>query len=146
MANDPRLLYASVLWETAAAHPVMGVGLGNFALAGAARVGSLGIMSAHNVWGAHLVEGGMVGLAILLFLAGAVVRLLWIGLRDGRRAGHPWMIPLAGLSAGLLAMGLQYLTWGDRFDPYCWFVAALAMLVAGMILKEIRKGCEIAPS
>jgi len=125
LAMDPRWLYHSVLYQLFAGSPVWGIGLGNFALGAAAQLRMETLASAHSVWLAHLVEGGLIGAGALLVLVGAIARKIILGWRVGRRS--EWRYPLIGVTAGLAAMSVQYLTFGDRFDPHFWFFAALAL-------------------
>jgi len=125
LAMDPRWLYHGVLYQLFAESPVWGIGLGNFALSAAAQLRMETLASAHSVWLAHLVEGGLIGAGALLVLVGAIARKITLGWRAGRR--NEWRYPLIGVTAGLAAMSIQYLTFGDRFDPHFWFFAALAL-------------------
>jgi O-antigen ligase len=128
LAMDPRWLYHGVLYQLFAGSPVWGIGLGNFALAAAGQLRMETLASAHSVWLAHLVEGGIIGLGALLVLIGALGRRVISGWRAGRACA--WRIPLIGVTAGLTAMSVQYLTFGDRFDPHFWFFAALALRIS----------------
>jgi len=130
---DPRIIYIQVLSETALSSPIWGIGLGNYAIAGASALGLNVLLSAHSVWAAHWVEGGAIGLIVLLGLFAAIARRLAAGLRHLRR--NEWYFPLLGLTAGIAAMSAQYITWGDRFDPYFWFVIALAFAVINIAMR-----------
>jgi O-antigen ligase len=114
LVSDPRVLYFGVLADLAGSHPIWGVGLGNYAMLGASELGINVLLSAHSVWAAHWVEGGLIGLAVLIGLFVTVGKQLVRHLRTARTT--VWFFPLVGLIAGIAAMSAQYLTWGDRFD------------------------------
>jgi O-antigen ligase len=136
LAADPRWLYHSVLYGLVAQNPLWGIGLGNFALRAAAELRMDTLASAHSVWLAHLVEGGIIGLGALLALVAAVMKRLFAGLRAGRDGALSWYYPLLGICAGLAAMSAQYLTFGDRFDPHFWFWAAVGLRLSAMAVMQ----------
>lgn len=137
LALDPRWRYHEVLNGLFAGNPVWGIGLGDFALQGAALLQMNTLASAHSVWLSHLVEGGLIGIVALGGLIVAVSVPIARGLRAG--AQSVWHVPLIGVTAGILAMSVQYLTFGDRFDPHFWFWIAVALRLSSVMQAPLSQ-------
>lgn len=123
LGADPRVLYLQALWMTFIQYPLLGVGIGNYGLFGAARLGMDVVLSAHSVFLNALVETGIIG---FLALCGIVVHFFWTAIGTIRRSKgwspHPLLV---GVSAGVFGMTLQYCSFGDRPGFHYLFMLAL---------------------
>ena len=116
-----------VLWNDAIelfqSNPVTGTGFNTYAYMN--RVGSYA--DTHNIYLKVLVETGIIGLALFLWL---MAKTFWTGLVLFRRAGDPFLSALGlGLSAWILCSAVANL-FGDRWtymqiSGYLWVLAGL---------------------
>ncbi len=123
LGTDPRVLYLQTLWSTFVQYPLLGVGVGNYGLFGAARLGMNLVLSAHSVFLNALVETGIIGFVALCSI---VVHFFWTAIGAIRRSKgwspHPLLV---GVSAGVFGMTLQYCSFGDRPGFHYLFMLAL---------------------
>ncbi len=123
LGSDPRVLYLHTLWTTFVQYPLIGVGIGNYGLFGAARLGMDVVLSAHSVFLNALVETGIIG---FIALCSIVVHFFWTAIGAIRRSKgwspHPLLV---GISAGVFGMTLQYCSFGDRPGFHYLFMLAL---------------------
>ena len=120
---DPRVLYMQTLWSVFSQYPVLGVGIGNYGLFGAAQLGMDVILSAHSIFLNALAETGVIGFALL---AGIVTHYFVSAVRAILAARGQAAFPaLVGVSAGVLGMTIQYCSFGDRPGFHYLFMLAL---------------------
>ncbi len=120
---DPRILYMQTLWATFSHYPLLGVGVGNYGLFGAAQLGIDVVLSAHSIFLNALVETGIIGIVVLASLLGHFfVSSIRATLRSRGHAPFPLLV---GVSAGVLGMTLQYCTFGDRPGFHFLFMLAI---------------------
>ncbi len=123
LGSDPRVLYLETLWATFAQYPLLGVGIGNYGLFGAARLGMDVVLSAHSVFLNALVETGIIG---FVALSGIIVHFFWTAIGAIRQSKSWSPNPLlVGVSAGVFGMTLQYCSFGDRPGFHYLFMLAL---------------------
>ena len=117
----------SELWKAAwnlwLAHPLLGVGAGNYELELPAA-GLIGVRThANSLYLQALAEGGLVFFAATLWTVVASVRTFW-----PRRAGAGL---LAGIAAGSLALGLHqlfdFLTFFPKVGTYWWLLLGIGL-------------------
>ncbi len=137
LESDPRVAYAATLWQTFKEYPVLGVGIGNYGLFGAAAHGLPVVLSAHSIFLNALVETGVIG---FLALSAFVAHFFWRTYRVSRQARDLAVYPyLIGIGAGVFAMTLQYLTFGDRPSFYYLF-----LITIGHVLMNFARENSVA--
>ncbi len=123
LGADPRVLYLQTLWTTFAQYPLLGVGIGNYGLFGAAKLGMDVVLSAHSVFLNALVETGIIGFVVF---CSVIVHFFWTAIGAIRKSKgwspHPLLV---GVSAGVFGMTLQYCSFGDRPGFHYLFMLAL---------------------
>jgi O-antigen ligase len=133
VAAEQRLPFIPFLLGLARDYPVLGVGYGNYPFYQIDRFGG-GIAGAYGLYFQSLVETGVLGLAALLALIGAVYLHLWRALHGAAAAQWgPW---LAGCIAGLTGLWIQYFTFGDRLSAYMWVFMGLSMALVNIVHDE----------
>lgn len=130
---EPRLEAWDFLLDLFGEHPVLGVGLGNYAVhraaAGVAHAALPG--SAFGIYWQALVETGILGLVALgLVLLRFYQVLLSVLRRTQRTPWHPYAL---GFLASFTAMMVQYVTFGDRLGMHVWFMMGAAMAMSKQI-------------
>lgn len=121
--TDPRVIYLQTLWTTFLQCPLLGVGIGNYGIYGAARLGMDVVLSAHSIFLNALVETGVIG---FLVLSSIIIHFFWTAVRAIRqtRGLSPYPL-LVGVTAGVFAMTVQYCSYGDRPGFHFLFMLAL---------------------
>jgi O-antigen ligase len=135
IVTDVRMSYFLLLWESFAAHPLLGLGAGNFALWGAAMTGSALVHSAHGFFWAALADFGLLGLGALVAVFVVVIYRLCRTLRRTPRQSLPYAV-LVGLLAALLANVGNSMFGGDRPTFHLLFIAGLAVGYSSCIQAE----------
>ncbi len=141
--HDPRIL----IWKTTpriiAAHPVFGVGEGNFPAVspgyGLLAYDLTPIDHAHDIFLTVGAELGLVGLAVFLAFLLALTRSAWRALTRTRSARGP----ILGLVAALA--GLFFTSIGD-YPARAPTVLATLMIMVGLVLAHERQTMGVAPS
>lgn len=135
---DPRVLYMQALWSTFAQYPILGVGIGNYGIFGAAQLGTDLILSAHSIFLNALAETGLIG---FLVLAGVIVHYFVTSTRAILQArGYAPFPLLVGVSAGIFGMTLQYCTFGDRPGFHYLFMLAIGYALIRYV-RQNRPAC-----
>lgn len=116
----------SIAAATAAAHPLLGMGLGRAGDTMAAQVGDPNIGHAHDLWLNWLLETGVTG---LLAISAVTVIAIMSAARLARRGSATGMAGLAGLTGFFLMSLLDHPANIPR-------IATLLWLVMGMIMAE----------
>ncbi|MGB5106397.1 MAG: O-antigen ligase family protein [Candidatus Zixiibacteriota bacterium] len=123
LESDPRVFYLQILLETFSHYPVLGVGIGNYGLFGAATLGSDVILSAHSIFLNALVETGLFG---FLLLSSVAIHFFYCAIKAIRRSRGQAAFPiLVGVTAGVFGMTVQYCSFGDRPGFHYLFMLAI---------------------
>lgn len=134
LGADPRVLYMQTLWATFVQYPLLGVGIGNYGLFGAARLGMDVVLSAHSVFLNALVETGIIGFAVL---CSVIVHFFWSAIGTIRKSRTLAAFPmLVGVCAGVFGMTIQYCTFGDRPGFHYLFMIALGYAMIRFIRQN----------
>lgn len=134
LGADPRILYLQTLWSTFVQYPLLGVGIGNYGLFGAARLGMDVLLSAHSVFLNALVETGLIGFVVL---GSVIVHFFWSAISTIRRSRALAAFPmLVGVSAGVFGMTIQYCSFGDRPGFHYLFMLALGYALIRFIKQN----------
>ena len=124
---DPRIFYLGILLESAVHHPFLGVGVGNFAITGAAAYNSPTLHSAHGIFWAACADSGIPAMAALLAFFGTIlIRLRRVWRTSSDEAHRCLALGLGASLAGLLA---QSFFFGDRPEMHLLFITGLAAAV-----------------
>ena len=146
---EPRLEYFLILFDSVAKHFWLGLGAGNFALAGAAATGSDQVHSSHGILWAALADYGLVGFLLLsTFLFGILFQL-------GRTIKNLPKDSLerivgSGVFASLTALYFQSLFVGDRIQFYLIFLLAISAVFVKIYrpntrLMNLNKAVKVLP-
>ncbi len=133
---DPRVEQGQILLQTWLAHPLLGVGIGNYGVFAAAALGSPLLISANSVFLAALVENGLVGFLLLTALPLLFLFRMWRlapHVRD--YAAYPYLV---GIGAGIFAMTAQYFTFGDRPGFYYLFLLAIGYALIRHLKNDLH--------
>jgi O-antigen ligase len=137
--TDPRIQIYRAVPSIFAAHPLLGVGEGNFSLAsrpyGLRDLDGLPYDHAHNVVLTIAAELGAAGLLALLWLFAAVGRLVW---RAIQARGAPGIGAL-GLALSAAMVGNIITSLGD-YPPRTNVIAAAFVVEIGMLAALARSG------
>ncbi|MFC1476293.1 O-antigen ligase family protein, partial [Candidatus Zixiibacteriota bacterium] len=129
--NDARVGYFLLLAESLQAHPLLGLGAGNFALWGAAMTGSSLVHSAHGFLWVALADFGLLGCAALVFVFAGIFRRLHRAIRKAPRRSAQNAL-LAGIFAALSAAFINAMFGGDRPFFHLLLIMGLAMAYSSM--------------
>lgn len=147
-STDTRLELWHAGWKMVKAHPIMGVGLGNFK-AEVASYAAPGLdlnNIAHNTYVEMAAELGVPGL--LMFLAIIVLTFLSLG-RSRRRAlrNHSDLIyrVASGLQAGLAGFCISILFLSAAFLKLFWFAVFVSACLPGLLALAQRQQQAVAP-
>ena len=139
------------------AHPVLGVGLGNFPVAYAALPSTLANASqrrllnqhglivppnAQNLYLGVLAEEGIVGLAVLTLLGIVAARIVWLGIRVRDPAGRAVAI---GLGASLIVLAIHGIFEVMLFSELAFPLFGLLGVVAGFVALDRAKSEQTSP-
>jgi O-antigen ligase len=139
-AANARLLAWGAAWKMICAHPILGIGLGNFKPLMATYVHTEESSIAHNTYLEVAAEMGIPGLLVFLLLLLAS----WIALQQVRRRalsiGAPFIAETAhALQAGMLGFWVAIAMVSAEFVKLLWFAiflsAALPQLLQGYFLE-----------
>lgn len=137
----PRAQYFLVLWESFKEYPLLGLGAGRFALAGAAATGSDQVHSAHGIlWGA-LADFGLLGFVILFAFMLTILISLYKTIRNLDKHS-PQRVILIGIFAALCAMYFQSLFVGDRIQFYLVFLMGLSVVLINIAKGKVNKSLQ----
>ena len=129
------------IWEKTprmvADHPIFGVGAGNFVNVSprynVVDVWGLPFLHGHNVLLTIAAEFGLIGLALFLWFAGAVLyEAARVVLRHRGRPSFPYALALAASLAGLFVNGLT------DYPPGTLVIMGTLMIVVGTFLGYVR--------
>lgn len=115
-------------------HPLLGVGLGSYALHKAAAFGDQLPGTAYGVFWQTLAETGLLGLLAFGLMLARFYQVLLRALRKAR--GGPWYPYLLGYLAAVTAMMVQYLSFADRLNLYAWFLMGAAMATVKLVKTD----------
>lgn len=125
-----RLRDTIVAAEYAAAHPLMGAGIGENILALNAERGA-NWTEVHNIYLVQAVELGLPGLILFLLLLRGVVRRVRGALRKVPPDSMLYGL-LQGLGVSLLAFVLSAFFYPDAYQFYFYYIAGLALAAAAL--------------
>ena len=138
--NVERLLLWETSWSMLRDHPVLGVGVGRYAVAQDEYVREEVPMlmtrtHAHNIWLQAAVERGVLGLAAFAWLVAAAIRQAFgtaRRVRDGGGAAAGLAVGAATALAGFLVDGLVQNNFGDaQVSLLFWLVVGTAVICSG---------------
>lgn len=139
------------IWEDAWAlfsqHPVFGIGLETYEYLRRVQADSHGYFGdTHDYYLKILVETGLLGFGLFLWLLGAIYRQGW---RLFRSAEDPFLKSLGLGFASMMVCAIVLNIFGDRWsylqvDGYLW--ALLACVVRGQMITEEQRAEESAPA
>lgn len=133
----PRAEYFLVLYDSVSNHPWLGLGAGNFALAGAAATGSDQVHSAHGIIWAALADYGIIGCLMLITFLGGILYQLGRTIKALPNHSSARIVGV-GIFASLTALYFQSLFVGDRIQFYLILLLALAA-----VLINLNRGKEL---
>ena len=132
--SDPRLEYYTLILKLYSQHPILGVGIGNFPLHGAAMLNTRNVFSSHGVWWQTLIETGFIGFAVLCWLVFTYYKVL---IRTLAKVKHTsWYPYILGYLACFTALMVQSLSFGDRLNQYTWFFMGISMATVRLIEQD----------
>lgn len=131
------------LWEEAMAmvnaNPLLGVGFDTYAFAKHVH----DYRDSHNVYVKVLVETGIAGLLLFLWL---VAKTFWTGFRLFRRAKDPFMSSLGlGLAAWVICSAVANF-FGDRWTGAFLQINGYMWVIGGMVSRALILEQEVVPS
>lgn len=128
---EPRLQTLPFTLALFREHPLLGVGLGNYALHKAAAFGDQLPGTAYGVFWQTLAETGLLGFVAFGLMLARFYQVLLRALRKAK--GGPWYFYLLGYLAAVTAMMVQYLSFADRLNLYAWFLMGAAMATVKLV-------------
>ena len=131
----PRAQYLLVLFDSFQHHPLLGLGAGQFAIAGASATGSEQVHSAHGILWAALADFGLIGFLLLLTFFISVLTALYKTIKTTAKESflRPVMI---GLFASISAVCFQSLFVGDRIPFYLVLLLSLSVVLIQQARNE----------
>jgi len=123
--------YIFNLWKQ---YPILGVGLGNYALHAAEHYERHLMMGANSTWLRVLAETGILGMLSLCLLVFAFYKTMLSTMKKVKNT--PWYPYLLGFSASFTGMMAHYLVSGDRFNLYFWFFLGLSVAAIKIIKSD----------
>jgi len=137
LENEPRLRYVPFMLSLVQESPILGVGLGNYALHQVSRFSLTRIAGAHGVYWQTLVETGILGFLAFIWMIVAYYWLLLRGLRKAR--GTQWWPYILGYLASSTGLMAEYLFFGDRLNLYVWLFMGMAIATVRVVEREAER-------
>jgi O-antigen ligase len=142
----------TVAWRAFQDYPVTGVGLNNYPLVTADYTRQPGQLErvqkiverptvVHNLYLQVLVETGLIGFALFMFIVLAALRAAWRASRLAERRGDEELEALArAVFVAMIGMLAASFFISDQVDRRLWLVLALGPAVLTVVVRRARSG------
>jgi O-antigen ligase len=139
--RQPRLdpiPYMIGLWSQ---YPILGVGIGNYGLYAADYYSRDVVQGALGIYQQSLLETGIIGFSALILLLFVYFKTMVSAiLKFNKTYWYPYFL---GFLTSFIALSVQYLTFGDRFNMYFWVFLGISMAAVKLAQEERSSGVSL---